>query len=103
MDTSQDNPEFTEEIKQKFRDDPALLKSARSVMERSLGAWHYFTLKGHPGAELAGDAVRNTMVDNLSNRPVIAGKLIPSCPITCRRINPAPGYLRALQQPNVRE
>lgn len=48
LDITNDNPIFTEDVKQKFREDPGLLKRSRALMERSLGVSCFSTYYSIP-------------------------------------------------------
>ncbi|KIM80335.1 hypothetical protein PILCRDRAFT_530429 [Piloderma croceum F 1598] len=101
MDPTNANPPFPKELQERFAQDPALHKAFRTHIERSLCDLHGLTIKGHETNKKATDIFRQAMLNELKDRIDISENLIPDWPVTCRRINPAPGYLNALKQPNV--
>lgn len=101
MDLDADNPEFPSEVRERFAKDPEFHKTFRVRSERAQAAQHALTQKDHPLAIEFGKILTASMSKELKAKPDIAEKLIPNWPVCCRRMNPAPGYLKAISQSNV--
>lgn len=91
---------YTEEDKQKFRDDPDYSLSARKSMETEFNKMYgAFTKNSDEQSTLRSSLERNMKI--LIRDPDLHDKLIPKFDVGCRRINPGVAYLETLQNSNV--
>lgn len=93
---------YTEEDKQRFRDDPEYLLAYRKKLESAVNNLFDMFISGSETSKGAHELMRAEM-----NRRIGPGhedlkkRLIPTWSPGCRRITPGDGYLEALIQPNV--
>ncbi|KAB5511525.1 flavin-binding monooxygenase [Coniochaeta sp. 2T2.1] len=93
---------YTEEQKQKFRDDPPYLLEYRRQIDHEVNGRFLNFYKGSPGQKATRALVEQSMREKLSKMdPVLREKLIPDFDVGCRRVTPGEGYLEALQEDNV--
>ncbi len=98
--TDDPNPEYTEEEKRKWREDPELLKQYRKGMiHRTNKAFSMF-VKGSQASKDAMSFAASQMSAKLNHDPRLCKILIPDWEVGCRRITPGPGYLESFTQPN---
>ncbi|KAK3055301.1 hypothetical protein LTR09_003854 [Extremus antarcticus] len=98
--TDDPNPEYTEEEKKRWREDPEELKRYRKAMiNRTNKAFKMF-VKDSDGAKDAMAFAAQQMSAKLKNDPDLCSKMIPNWEVGCRRITPGPGYLESLTKPN---
>ncbi|KAL6241215.1 hypothetical protein RBB50_011894 [Rhinocladiella similis] len=100
-DDKRENPPFTEEDKQRFREDPAFQREYRRTIVHRVNAGFRRFIKGSPENKQITAAAREQMAAKLNNDPDLCSRLIPDWGLGCRRITPAEGYLEALQRSNV--
>lgn len=118
------NFEFTEEEKQKFRDDPEAFLEYRKVVERSyvvsllrlqeqnspltsalwssVNSVFRMMVSGSEENAFLAKLVDGIMRQRLNNDPELVKLLIPDYEVGCRRLSPGDGYLEALQANNAR-
>ncbi|KAK3367748.1 flavin-binding monooxygenase [Podospora didyma] len=93
---------YTEETKEKFRNDPAALLQYRREVDHELNSRFPNFYKGSPAQKISRDLVGKHMRERLAGMdPVLREQLIPDFDVGCKRVTPGEGYLEALQQPNV--
>lgn len=92
---------FTEEEKQRFRDDPEFHLAYRKKLESAVNNLFEMFLKGSTTSQDAEKLMRAEMHRRIGpGHDELKEKLIPSWPPGCRRITPGDGYLEALVQPS---
>ncbi|KAK0661784.1 putative sterigmatocystin biosynthesis monooxygenase stcW [Lasiodiplodia hormozganensis] len=96
-----DQREYTEEEKQTFKNQPGALLKHRKEMEDGLNKYFAVFKKGSAEQATFHAAITGLMRTRLASRPDLISALIPSWSAGCRRFTPGPGYLEALQAPNV--
>ncbi|KAI0682006.1 FAD/NAD-P-binding domain-containing protein [Earliella scabrosa] len=96
-----ENFSFTEEERDRFKNDPDFYRNFRYALETDINSIHSSTLRGTPMQELGRTLFKENMKKKLAKKPWIAEKLIPEFPVACRRLTPGPGYLEALCEDNV--
>lgn len=97
-----ENPAFTEEQKQAFRDDPALLKRMQND-ETYLANVERFTTAVADAASPEIAMIEAIVLDNLERSvpdPVLREKLRPNYRAACKRLIFSPDYYQAIQHPN---
>ncbi|KAK3688884.1 flavin-binding monooxygenase [Podospora appendiculata] len=93
---------YTEEQKEKFRNDPAYLKQYRREVDHELNSRFPNFYKGSPEQKASREIVEKSMRERLAKMdPVLREKLIPEFDVGCKRVTPGEGYLEALQEDNV--
>ena len=93
---------YTEEDKQRFRDDPAYLLLYRRKLESAVNNLFDMFISGSDVSKGAEQMMRAEMNRRIGpGHEELKEKLIPAWPPGCRRITPGDGYLEALVQPNV--
>lgn len=75
----------TEQQKKDFRSDPGKHLAYRKEIETELNKRQNFFMKGSPEQVLARKFSQKSMEDALAAKPELAGKLIPSFDVGCRR------------------
>jgi cation diffusion facilitator CzcD-associated flavoprotein CzcO len=96
------NPKYSEQEKQRFRDDPEYQRNYRRDIEHEMNMRFVQTaLKDSPGAAAAIKRVRMLMEERLAAKPELRDILIPEWNVGCRRPTPGIGYLEALCSDNV--
>ncbi|KAF9892054.1 hypothetical protein FE257_002460 [Aspergillus nanangensis] len=96
------NFEYTEEEKQRFRDDPKSFIEYLKKVEHAINGVFQAMQSGSEQNKTLHSIVDSVMRARLANRPDLIEKLIPDYEIGCRRLSPGDGYLEALQMENVR-
>ncbi|KAF7590203.1 hypothetical protein BBP40_003178 [Aspergillus hancockii] len=94
------NFKYTEEEKQRFRDDPEELLQYRKTIEQACNSVYRLMISGSEANKALFQAVEGVMRSRLSKNPELAKKLIPTYEIGCRRLSPGDGYLEAIQAHN---
>lgn len=97
-----ENPFFTEEQKQAFRDDPALLKRMQND-ETYLANVERFTTAVADASSPEIAMIEAIVLDNLERSvpdPVLREKLRPNYRAACKRLIFSPDYYQAIQHPN---
>ena len=98
--TDDPNPEYTEEERRRWREDPEELKKYRKGMiHRTNKAFSMFV----KGSNSNSDAVKfatEQMAAKLGHDPELCAMAIPKWEVGCRRITPGPGYLESFTKPN---
>ncbi|KAK5092888.1 hypothetical protein LTR24_004802 [Lithohypha guttulata] len=93
---------YTEEEKQRFREDPKHLLEYRQGLEAPVNLLFDMFIAGSETSKQAEILMRKEMNRRIGEgHEELKAKLIPSWPPGCRRITPGDGYLEALVQPNV--
>ncbi|KAH8684370.1 hypothetical protein BGZ60DRAFT_367323 [Tricladium varicosporioides] len=92
---------YTEEQKQKFRDDPKHYLEFRKAIENKINGSFRAMLKDHPFQKIGREMVEKSMAERLKNDPVLTKQLIPDFAMGCRRLGPGEGFLEALIAENV--
>ncbi|SPO07708.1 related to monooxigenase [Cephalotrichum gorgonifer] len=93
---------YTEEQKEKFRNDPEHLLKYRREVDHELNSRFPNFYKGSAAQQASRDIIEKSMRDKLAGmEPELREKLIPDFDVGCRRVTPGEGYLEALQKENV--
>ncbi|KAL6231959.1 hypothetical protein BDW75DRAFT_247542 [Aspergillus navahoensis] len=92
--------EYTEEEKQTFKKDPAVLLALRKQAEYAMSTAFPLLIKGSVAQEQTTEYMRQQMVNKINNQE-LAAKLIPDFALGCRRLTPGINYLESLTLPNV--
>ena len=95
------NPEYSEEDKQRFRENPDELKRYRKLIQGRINRLYRMFVKGSPENIESTEFAVKQMSEKLGNDPELCKKLIPSYELGCRRITPGEGYLEAFTRDNV--
>ncbi|KAL4865169.1 hypothetical protein BDV12DRAFT_211233 [Aspergillus spectabilis] len=91
------NFEYTEEQKQKFRDDPAEYLQYRKMVEQELNQRFKFIINGSEAQKEALVFAHAEMARKLNGREDLILKLVPTdYAVGCRRPTPGNGYLECL-------
>ncbi|KAI0874121.1 hypothetical protein GGS24DRAFT_490247 [Hypoxylon argillaceum] len=85
---------------EKFKSDPDLYKKFVKNIELDLNSAFAVLLNGGRVQQFATGKVIEWMTACLGGDEKLCKALIPTYPLGCRRMTPAPGYLEALQSPN---
>ncbi|KAB5580483.1 hypothetical protein GE09DRAFT_1212933 [Coniochaeta sp. 2T2.1] len=96
-----DKENFSAATIARFKSDPEFYRRFVKGMEREVNSNFPVILKDSPVQAFARAKVVEYMTAMLKGDPVLCKKLIPTFPLGCRRMTPAPGYLESLTQPNV--
>ncbi|AEO67780.1 uncharacterized protein THITE_2050573 [Thermothielavioides terrestris NRRL 8126] len=91
---------YTDEEKQRFRDEPGVLLNVRKKKEETLARFFSVFVTGSAAQTMAVDYMREQMKQKIGDAE-LAQKLIPNFSIGCRRLTPGPNYLESLTLPNV--
>ncbi|KAJ3530966.1 hypothetical protein NM688_g7640 [Phlebia brevispora] len=92
-----ENYKFTnEEIK--ALEDPAKFTDLRRAVDTELCSAHLLGIRDSEAQMEAQERNRVHMTTALASVPEIAEKLIPDFSVSCRRLTPAPGYLKGLAE-----
>ncbi|PSK36081.1 hypothetical protein B9Z65_5896 [Elsinoe australis] len=92
---------FTEEQRERFRNDPKAFFEFRHKIEVDGNGIHALTIRGTEMQKGAQHHFEQSMKDRLSKRPDIYEQMKPTFAPGCRRLTPGPGFLEALQEDNV--
>ncbi|KAL3464645.1 putative dimethylaniline monooxygenase [Aspergillus heterothallicus] len=91
------NFNYTEEQKQKFRDDPAEYLNYRKMVEEELNQRFKFIINGTPAQKEALEFARAEMTRKLNGREDLVSKLVPTdYAVGCRRPTPGNGFLECI-------
>ncbi|KAF2216564.1 hypothetical protein CERZMDRAFT_109427 [Cercospora zeae-maydis SCOH1-5] len=99
--TAKHNFQYTEEEKQRFRENPEELKALRQKLEHMFNQYFFIFFKDSPAQEAVRSAFKDIMKQKLGGDGELTDKLVPEWPVGCRRITPGDGYLEALTSKNV--
>lgn len=92
---------YTEEEKQKFRDNPEALKEYRKKIQAGSNRAFDMFVKDSEAQEAGRKATQKQMLEKLGGDEELAKKLTPTYEVGCRRATPGPGYLEAFTRENV--
>ncbi|PGG97445.1 hypothetical protein AJ79_09206 [Helicocarpus griseus UAMH5409] len=93
---------YSEEQKEKFRNNPELLVEYRQEIDQAINGRFPNFYKGSEAQKMSREIVEKGMRERLSKMdPELREKLIPDFDVGCRRVTPGDGYLEALQEDNV--
>ncbi|KAK4941743.1 hypothetical protein LTR10_018347 [Elasticomyces elasticus] len=95
------NPAYTEEEKQRFRNDKKYHRDYRRNLISGINSAFRMFVKGSPENQPITEAARKQMAEKLNHDPILCAKLIPEWGLGCRRITPGEGYLESFMKPNV--
>ncbi|ETI19940.1 hypothetical protein G647_08955 [Cladophialophora carrionii CBS 160.54] len=95
------NPEYTEEEKRAFLQDPQKHHQYRKKIIHSINDGFKMFVKNSELNKQIYDLARQEMAAKLENNPELCEKLIPKWELGCRRITPGEGYLEAFLRENV--
>ncbi|KAH9908544.1 hypothetical protein F4778DRAFT_795946 [Xylariomycetidae sp. FL2044] len=96
--------EYTEEQKQKWREDPQALHAYRKELEQGMNMFFFAMLVDHPVQHLVKGMCEERMKASTPDDPALRARMTPPKFLPgCRRITTGDGYLEALQQPNCRD
>ncbi|TGJ82536.1 hypothetical protein E0Z10_g6203 [Xylaria hypoxylon] len=85
---------------EKFKNDPELYKKFIKTIELDINGAFAVLLNGGPVQQFATSKVIEWMTACLGGDEKLCKALIPTYPLGCRRMTPAPGYLEAIRSPN---
>lgn len=92
---------FSPEQIEKFKTDPELYKTFVKTIEKEVNGAFPIILKDSPTNAFATQHIKQYMAYQLKGDEKLCKALIPTYPLGCRRMTPAPAYLPSLAQPNV--
>ncbi|KAF7551343.1 hypothetical protein G7Z17_g5103 [Cylindrodendrum hubeiense] len=93
---------FTEEEKQRFRDDPAYHLKFRKGIEAEINSLFAMFFQGSETSEMFRKVITEEMHRRIGpGNEELKKFIIPTWAPGCRRISPGDGYLEALAKPNV--
>jgi len=92
---------FSQRQTEKFKADPEHYRTFVKAIEREVNGTFPMQLKDGPVQASALQHVRQYMAAMLGGDETLCRALIPTFPLGCRRMTPAPQYLRSLTKPNV--
>ena len=93
---------YTEEEKQRFRDDPEYLLLYRKTLESTVNSLFDLFVSGSDVSKASHDMMKAEMIRRIGpGHEELKEKLIPKWSPGCRRLTPGDGYLEALVKPNV--
>ena len=92
---------YTEEEKQKFREDPEALKEYRKKIQAGSNRSFDMFVKQSEAQKVGRQQTANMMKSRLNDDEGLAKKLIPEWEVGCRRATPGPGYLESYTRDNV--
>jgi hypothetical protein len=93
---------YSEEEKEKFRNDPDYHLEYRRNLEGSVNKLFDMFIDGSPESRAAQTSMKAEMLKRIGpGHEDLKERLVPSWPPGCRRITPGDGYLEALVKPNV--
>ncbi|KAK5065320.1 hypothetical protein LTR84_001158 [Exophiala bonariae] len=95
------NPEYTDEEKQAFENDPKKHHQYRKQIIHSINDSFKMFLKGSELNQQIYDLACQQMRNKLKNNSDLCDLLIPKWELGCRRITPGEGYLEAFLRDNV--
>lgn len=93
---------FTEEDKQRFRDDPEYFLQFRKEIEAEINVMFEMYMQGSEVSKNLKQLIMNEMRRRIGpGQEKLLEFIIPKWSPGCRRVSPADGYLEALVSPNV--
>jgi cation diffusion facilitator CzcD-associated flavoprotein CzcO len=92
---------YTEEEKQRFREDPNALREYRKKIQTGSNRSFDMFVKNSSAQVQARRHTAAMMKKRLNDNEDLAQKLTPEWEVGCRRATPGPGYLEAFTQDNV--
>ena len=92
---------YSEEEKQKFREDPEELKRYRKVIQGGSNRAFDMFVKHSDAQEEGKKQVAEQMKQKLGGDEELASKLTPDYEVGCRRATPGPGYLESFTRENI--
>ncbi|KAK5948842.1 hypothetical protein OHC33_010093 [Knufia fluminis] len=95
------NPEYTEEDKTRFRDEPGAHRAHRRLLVHRINKAFKMFVKDSPQSQEASRLAREQMAEKLNHDPRLCKMLIPEWSLGCRRITPGEGYLESFLRENV--
>ncbi|KAK5236452.1 hypothetical protein LTR47_002403 [Exophiala xenobiotica] len=95
------NPEYTEDEKKRFRDEPGLHHKYRKTIIDSINDSFKMFIKNSPLNQEVLSLARTQMAEKLKHDADLCEKLIPKWELGCRRITPGEGYLESFLRPTV--
>ncbi|KIV88653.1 hypothetical protein PV10_08317 [Exophiala mesophila] len=95
------NPEYTEEGKQAFLQEPQKHHQYRKKIIHGINDSFKMFVKNSELNKQIFDLAQRQMTAKLKNNPELCEKLIPKWELGCRRITPGEGYLEAFLRENV--
>ncbi|KAM0748446.1 cyclohexanone monooxygenase [Meredithblackwellia eburnea MCA 4105] len=95
------NFNYSEEQKEKFRQDPKGQREYARDIEFELNKRWKFVIRDSPAQKEIFDSFHKEMTTALNGRKDLIDVLVPDFAVGCRRLTPAPGFLKALQEHNV--
>ncbi|KAI0396641.1 hypothetical protein F5Y17DRAFT_75038 [Xylariaceae sp. FL0594] len=95
-----DMENFSAQQIEKFRSDPEFYRKFVKTIEEDINGAFAMLLKGGPLQQFATRNVVEWMTACLGGDEKLCKALIPTYPLGCRRMTPAPGYLEALRSSN---
>ncbi|GAM38806.1 hypothetical protein TCE0_033r09844 [Talaromyces pinophilus] len=100
-DDSANNPEYTDEEKRTFRENPAYHhKYRKQIIHRINDSFKMFVKDSKLNSDVLHLA-QTQMAEKLNHNTELCEKLIPKFEVGCRRITPGAGYLESFLRPNV--
>ncbi|KAJ3553810.1 hypothetical protein NM688_g3419 [Phlebia brevispora] len=96
----EENHVFTEDEKRRF-EDPVRAQQFRQALDNEMNSMHWVNISDSPMQQQVQVIFKEHMINALKEKPEIAEKLIPTFSVSCRRLTPAPGYLKALCRDDV--
>lgn len=97
----EDYARFVEEKIGEARRSPAGYVGFRKALEATLFSRFGGIFRQTARSDEARESITALMAKRLGDRDDLAGQIIPSFPVGCRRLTPGPGYLEALTAGNV--
>ncbi|KAI1334768.1 hypothetical protein F5Y15DRAFT_280124 [Xylariaceae sp. FL0016] len=95
-----ENENFSQATIDKFKNDPDFYRQFVRAVEKDINGAFPIVLNGSPIQQMAQSKVTEYMTACLGGDEELCKALIPTFPLGCRRMTPAPGYLEALRAPN---
>ncbi|EJD55211.1 FAD/NAD(P)-binding domain-containing protein [Auricularia subglabra TFB-10046 SS5] len=98
---SEGQREYTAEEKERFKNDPDFFLRYRKGQEARMNSLFGIFIRESDQHKATQAALDNDMRSQIAE-PHLADVLVPKWSIGCRRFTPGPGYLEAIQAPNVK-
>ncbi|RFU26289.1 hypothetical protein B7463_g10049, partial [Scytalidium lignicola] len=95
------NPEYTEDDKKLFRENPEAHHQYRKNLIHSINKAFKMFVKGSTDNIENMEFAAQQMAEKLNHDPVLCEKLIPKWELGCRRVTPGSGYLESFLLHNV--
>ncbi|KAI5923316.1 hypothetical protein F4810DRAFT_669760 [Camillea tinctor] len=93
---------FTKAQIEKFKNDPIFYRKFVMAIEKDINSFFPVVVNGSPTQEFARVKATEFMTASLGGDEKLCKALIPTFPLGCRRLTPAPGYLQALRTTNTK-